>query len=147
MIRITLLAPLLGLTAFGGYYRHWDVAHTAQTYVDPRDPLAAYAHRDGQADAERDLARGERRLLTYGEPVAWQTEYSGMLARVYRIELKSLAAGDVNTVTKDYVRAYNSVMLCDISRAFGAHSLTDTKDLAQQLHTVNVRIQTYVPPY
>ena len=146
MIRITLLAPLLGLAVFGGYYRHWDVAHTAPTYLDPRDPFAVYAHRDGGADAGRDLTRGERRLLTYGEPVAWQTEYSGMLARIYRIELKSLADGDVNAVTKNYARAYNDVMARDITAAFGAHALSDTQQLAQQLHAVNVRIQTYVPP-
>jgi hypothetical protein len=146
MIRITLLAPLLGMTAFGGYYRHWDTAHDARNRLDPHDPFAVYAQRDGGADAERDLARGERRLLTYGEPIAWQNEYSGMLNRIYHIELKPIAEGEVNAAAKNYTRAYNGIMQRDIAHTFGPAALPAAREMAQQLHGVNERVRNYVPP-
>jgi hypothetical protein len=90
MKRITLLIPFLGLTAFGGYYNHWDSGQRIRNALDAQDPLGIYARRSGEDDAGRDLAQGRRQLLTHGEPVEWQKEYNGLLNRIYRVEVVSL---------------------------------------------------------
>jgi len=118
MKRITLLIPFLGLTAFGSYYHQWDTGQRARNLVDAKDPLATYAHRSGHDDATRDLARGRRRLLTHGEPAAWQQEYSGLLNRIYRIEVESLASGPVGESLEHYTTDYNAVMRRELAGVF-----------------------------
>lgn len=146
MKRIILLIPLLGLTAFGGYYRHWDSELKSRLAVDARDPLARYARRDGGADAAEDIARGHRRLLTCGEPAAAEKEYHGLLNRIYRIEVESLTAAPPAAFLERYAADYNAVMTREIAATYGPDVLRHTQTMAERAHVLNVRIAQYTPP-
>lgn len=146
MKRITLLIPFLALSAFGGYYRHWDATLRARLEREASDPLSIYSHRDGHADAERDLAQGRRRLFIVGETPAWQKEYTGLLNRIYRVETETLPTGPAALSVARYATDYNAVVRRELNGVLGPEALRETEAMAERLHTLNVRIARYVPP-
>lgn len=145
MKRTLLLIPCLGLSAFGGYYQHWNTAYTTRLENIARDPLISYNYRDGRAEAEADLASGKKRLLTYGNQPAEAAEYRDVLERVYRVRHESVTA-DPTLEVKRYVAAYNAVMERSIMATFGPNTLAEAQAMARRRHGLNQRIANYVPP-
>ena len=145
MKRTLFLIPFLGLTAFGGYYHHWNAEHTARIENIARDPLTIYNHRDGRADAEADLVHGKLRLLMHGTPPADLREYRGLLEHVYRVRLEFITE-DPTLEVKRYTAAYNEIMERHIAAIFGPETLAETRALAQRRHMLTERIATYVSP-
>ena len=110
MKRITLLLPFLALTAFAGYYRHWEVRHTAAMREGPTTPYDAYRYRDGHQEAVADLARGRLRVVGYGLPARWRPEYREVLLRDAGIEYRAIAGCVVTDGILKYAATYNEVM-------------------------------------
>ena len=133
MKRIYLLFPLLGLTAFAGYYRHWDVQHTAaresaREYYDP------YAYRDGHQEAVADIAHGKLGVVSYGLPAHWVPEYREVLQRDYGIEYRAIAGCVVSDGILKYAAAYNKVMEARIIAQYGAHVFDDAERKSEALY-------------
>jgi hypothetical protein len=145
MKRTLLVVPFLGLSAFGGYYHHWNSEYVARIETIAREPLAVYNYRDGRSDAEADLAHGKRRLFIHGNPPADLREYSGLLERIYRVQVESITH-DPTLEVKRYAAAYNAVMEQDIAATFGSDALAATRSLAQRRHELQERIAAYVSP-
>lgn len=145
MKRTLLLIPCLGLSAFGGYFHHWNAAYVARQEDIASRPLAIYNHRDGRLDAEADLARDRLRLLTYGAQPAETREHRDLLGRIYRVELETIT-DDPTLEVKRYAAAYNAVMLRHLRATFGTGALDGVRELARRRHALNERIAAYVPP-
>lgn len=145
MKRALLLVPCLGLTAFGGYFHHWNTAYTTRLEDIASRPLAIYNYRDGRIDAEADLARDHLRLLTYGWMPPEMPEYQDLLNRIYRLQIESITDNPTLEV-KRYAADYNAVMRRHIIATFGPHALADARELARRRHALNGRIASYVPP-
>lgn len=109
-----LLVPLLGVSAFAGYYRHWNATEQRAAidckYPRREEPFGEYRHRNARRDAEDDFARGHPRILTYGLPAPWTREYGEILQRDYGVELETVAGCVVSAPLVDYVAAYNQTI-------------------------------------
>lgn len=145
MKRTLLVIPFLGLSAFGGYYHHWNSEYVARIDEIAREPLAIYNYRDGRTDAEADLAQGKRRLFVHGSPPPDQREYSGLLEQIYRVKVESITLNPTLEV-KRYAAAYNAIMEQDLAATFGPETLATTRALAQRRHALKERIDAYVSP-
>jgi hypothetical protein len=145
MKRTLLVIPFLGLSAFGGYYHHWNNEYVARIEEVTREPLAVYNYRDGHTDAKADLAQGKRRLFIHGISSSDQREYSALLEQIYRVQVESITENPTLEV-KRYAAAYNAIMEQDIAVSFGPDSLAAARDLAQRRHALKERIDAYVSP-
>jgi hypothetical protein len=145
MKRTLLVIPFLGLSAFGGYYHHWNSGYVARIEEIAREPLAMYNYRDGRTDAVADLAQGKRRLFIHGTPPPDQREYSGLLEQIYRVKVESITQ-DPTLEVKRYAAAYNAVMEQDFAATFGPDALAEARILAQRRHELQEHIAAYVSP-
>ncbi|HHH30102.1 MAG TPA: hypothetical protein ENK57_17400 [Polyangiaceae bacterium] len=97
----------------------------------PEIPVAGSdAYLRGRADAERDLAAGRWRLLTYGYPAASRSLYREALLRD-GIELEAVAGCVVTKELMEHVRGYNEVMEAAIARLLGPGYLAARRQAAQ----------------
>jgi len=142
---ILLVVPFLGLSVFGGYYRHWNAEFTSRLDSIAHDPLAIYHSRDGGTDAKADLARGKRRLLLNGSTPSYQPEFSGLLDRIYQMQVQFVTPNPTPEVMR-YAAAYNAVMEQDLAVTFGPDSLNQARALAEDRHALNERNAAYVSP-
>ena len=140
---ILLAVPFLGLSVFGGYYRHWNAEFTSRLDSIAHDPLAIYRFRDGQADAKADLAHGKRRLLLNGSTPSYQPELSGLLDRIYQVQVKFVTPHPTPELQR-YAAAYNTVMEQDLAATYGTDSLNQARALAEDRHALNERNAAYV---
>ena len=121
MKRVYWLIPCLGVTAFAGYYRHWQKEqdfireHSIQTDRDE------YFHRDGQKDAEAAWTQGRRQILTWGLPAPQIYEYAEILQRDYGVERRAIAGCVVSDSLIKYAAAYNEVMGRHLNAVYGKH--------------------------
>lgn len=102
-----LIAPLVSLVLFGGYYVYWKTQAPGPRAVraQPADP---YAGRDGKKEAEADLAAGRLVLIESGPPVSWDRERIEIARTQYGVELRRLDA--TTEAAARYVDAFNRVM-------------------------------------
>jgi hypothetical protein len=133
MKRIYLLFPLLALTAFAGYYRHWKVRQEAAA-EPPLRRFDPYHYNDGHQEAVADLARGRLRVVSYGLPVHWTAEYREILLRDYHIEHQAIAGCVVTDSLLKYAAAYNAVMEERIHALHGEHVFDDAAAKAEALY-------------
>lgn len=84
----------------------------------------------GRAEAERDLAAGRWRLLTYGYPAPSRELYAQALRRD-GIELEAVAGCVVTEPIREHTRGYNEVMRDAIGRLLGAHYLESRAQAAR----------------
>lgn len=121
MRRLYVIAPLLCLSAFAGYYLYWK--GTIDAPITCKIPLAALTwpgeHSDGARDAEDALRRGNHILLTYGLPAGSIEEYRAVLHDDYGVTLRTAAGCVVDDHLVRYVNAYNAVMRRDLEQRFG----------------------------
>ena len=138
MKRLLIVIPLLGVTAFAGYYHYWNSIHHGES-IPCRLPRAAgvddeYRHRNGKRDAASDIARGHPRILTYGLPVHWIGEYGEILKRNYGVELEAVAGCVVSTPLTDYVAAYNKTMEAHLISLHGPDLFDKASAEAEKLY-------------
>ena len=133
MKRIYLLFPLLGLTAFAGYYRYWEVQHTAMVDCS-RESYDPYQYRDGHQEAVADIAHGKLRVVSYGLPAHWVPEYREVLQQDYGIEYHAIAGCIVTDGILKYAAAYNEVMESRITSLHGPHVFDDAETKAGALY-------------
>ncbi len=119
--RLTVIVPLLGLTAFAGYYAYWDSHHGRDIAVNGR-AISRWVgvHGDGARDAEAALRRGAHVLLTYGYPADFAGDYHAVLFEDYGVVTRTIAGCVVDDDLVRYARAYNAVMRRDLEQRFGS---------------------------
>lgn len=102
-----LIAPLVSLVFFGGYYVYWKTQSPGPRTVraQPADP---YAGRDGKKEAEADLAAGRLALVETGPQVGWERERIEIARTRYGVELRRIDA--TTEAAARYVDAFNRVM-------------------------------------
>lgn len=113
MKKLVFIIPLLGVSAFAGYYHYWNIAQQEMVSRRPRcigEVQDRHLHRNARRDAEDDFARGHPRILTYGLPVHWINEYREVLARDYGVKLETVAGCVVSDPLVDYVDTYNETI-------------------------------------
>jgi hypothetical protein len=86
----------------------------------------------GQMAARFDVWRGHYRVLAYGLPVAWRSEYAGLLQERYGIELHPVAGCVVSEALISYVRNYNKVSAAAANRKFGHDVLKECEEAASK---------------
>ncbi len=135
MKRIYFILPCLALTAFAGYFRHWETGFDARkTGYAKDDFLDPYRHRDGRKDAEADIAHGKLRIVSYGLPVHWAPEYREIMQRDYGVEVDSIAGCVVSGDLVKYAAAYNEVMQARILARHGKQVFDDAVAKAEALY-------------
>jgi hypothetical protein len=102
-----LIAPLITLGAFVGYYFYWkSQSHPTQQVV--AKVVDEYAVRDGKAEAEAELAGGRLAFLETGPKVSWDAERRAIARTKYGIELRHLEGSTESFVR--YIESFNRVM-------------------------------------
>ncbi len=103
-----LIAPLLGLVLFGGYYAYWKSRAPAQrpSQALPADP---YVGRDGRKAAEAELGAGRLVLFESGAQVSWDAERIEIARTKYGVELRRLPDATTEAGAR-YLDAFNRVM-------------------------------------
>jgi hypothetical protein len=133
MKRTYLIFPLLALTAFAGYYRYWKVQQE-RVWECSREFYDPYRYRDGHQEAVADLARGRLRVVSYGLPAHWSSEYREILLRDYRIEYQAIAGCVITQGISEYAAAYNDVMERRIATLYGPHVFDDAAAKSDTLY-------------
>ena len=118
-----LVAPLIGIIAFVGYYFYWKSHPQPSRHVESRS-IDAYAARDGKQEAQSALAADKLVLIESGPAVGWDAERREIARTKYGVELRRLE--DVSTEGfARYVDAFNRVMRPQILARHG-RSFFDT---------------------
>ncbi len=73
----------------------------------------------GKAEAQRDVAQGKLRLLGYGLPAPWASEFNRILKDRYGIEHVYVAGCVVTDEIIQHTNAYNAVSMEAAKRKFG----------------------------
>ena len=103
-----LIAPLIAMAAFAGYYVYWQSQPQARQPVVSRnaDP---YATRDGRKDAESLLAAEKLALIESGPAVSWDAERREIARTKYGVELRRLEDLSTEGFAR-YVDSFNRIM-------------------------------------
>lgn len=103
-----LIAPLIGMAAFVGYYFYWKSQPQTPRHVESR-VVDEYAGRDGKKEAESLLTAEKLVLIESGPAVSWDAERREIARSKYDVELRRL--DDLSTEGfARYVDAFNRVM-------------------------------------
>jgi hypothetical protein len=73
----------------------------------------------GLMAANFDVRRGHYKILVYGLPVAWRSEYVRLLKERYGIETQTVALCIVSEALRSYSDNYNAVSTSAANRKFG----------------------------
>jgi hypothetical protein len=73
----------------------------------------------GGAAARIDLSRGRYKVLTYGLPVPWFSEYARLLRERYGIRVQAVAGCIVSEPLIRYVESYNRLVEEAAAKKFG----------------------------
>ena len=103
-----LIAPLIGMAAFVGYYFYWK-SQPPVTRPTAAQTADGYAQRDGKKEAESLLAAGKLALIESGAAVGWDAERREIAQTKYGVELRRLDAPATEGFAK-YSDAFNRVM-------------------------------------
>ncbi len=103
-----LIAPLIGMAMFVGYYFHWK---SQQQAAPPPASRAAdpFATRDGRKEALSLLADGKLALIESGPAVGWDAERREIALRKYHVELRRMEEHATEGFAR-YVDAFNRMM-------------------------------------
>ena len=106
------------------------VATLDEVEVTAPDVEQSEASWHGRAHAERDLAAGRWRLMTYGCPEAYRELYAETLRRG-GIELEAVAGCVVRIDLVEYASGYNQVMEAAIGRLLGPNYLSSRRQACE----------------
>jgi hypothetical protein len=126
-----LIAPLITMAAFAGYYAYWKSQPHPTQPVESR-PADPYATRDGKAEAEALIASGKLVFLESGPGVSWDAERREIARTKYGIELRRVEGATEGFVR--YLEAFNRVMRPQISSRFGRGFFNTLHEEAIALH-------------
>ena len=87
-----------------------------------------------EAEAWRDIVRGDYELRTFGYPAAWREQYARLLADRYGVMLVPVAGCVVTPELVRGVEAYNDVMEAEIERLYGSDALANAARDARAMH-------------
>jgi len=73
----------------------------------------------GRMAARFDARQGHYKILAYGLPPIWTSEYAQLLKKKYGIEMRTVALCIVSETLRSYVDSYNSVSAAAANRKFG----------------------------
>lgn len=111
-----LIAPLITMAAFAGYYVYWKSRPHPSQQVESR-PADAYAGRDGKAEAESLIASGQLVFLESGPGVSWDAERREIARTKYGVELRHVEGTTEGFVR--YLESFNRVMRPQITGRYG----------------------------
>lgn len=87
----------------------------------------------GRLAARRDVGHGNVKLLTYGLPVRWMPDYSGLLEGRYGVKVQPVAGCVVTDSLVAYVDAYDRVSTAAANRKFGHDIFAEASRDAERL--------------
>jgi hypothetical protein len=86
----------------------------------------------GWTQARFDLARGHYKVLGYGLPTQWRSDYVSILGSRYGVQFRPVTGCVVSQGTLDYVEAYDNVSVAAINRRFGRDIIKEAEDEAEK---------------
>ena len=126
-----MLLILCGFMTLGPLPGHAGVKDP-DVYLD--GPGASYKGRDGAAEAKKDIASGNPRLMTYGLPAPSMEEFSVLLYAKLGISCHMIAGCVVTDDLIKYARDYNGVITKYAEKKFGAGIISKIMEEASQLY-------------
>jgi hypothetical protein len=69
--------------------------------------------------ARYDVGHGHYRILAYGLPPGWRSEYARLLKERYGIEMRTVALCIVSETLRSYVDSYDEVSAAAANHKFG----------------------------
>lgn len=103
-----LIAPIIFMAAFVGYYFYWKSQPQAPRQIESKR-VDEYASRDGRKEAEALLAAEKLVLIESGPRVSWDEERREIALSKYGVELRRLDDLATEGFAR-YVDAFNRVM-------------------------------------
>jgi hypothetical protein len=86
-----------------------------------------FAHLRGRLTAQRDVAHGKYRILTYGLATLDRGEYARLLQSRYGIEIYAFAGCIVYPSQVDYASGYNEVVEASLQQRFKRDVLAEAR--------------------
>ena len=107
-----LIAPLIGMAAFVGYYFYAKSQPPTPSRMESK-VVDEYAGRDGKKEAESLLATEKLVLIESGPAVSWDAERREIARTKYGVELRRVEGISTEGFAR-YVDAFNRVMRSQI---------------------------------
>ena len=83
--------------------------------------------RRGRTDAKADVQRGKLAIETAGMPAPWVETYARLMQKRYAVELRTVGTCMIADDDAEHCRAYNEVMIAEISRRYGSDVFEKTE--------------------
>lgn len=129
-----LIAPLIGMAVFVGYYFYWKSQPQQPRQTESR-VVDGYASRDGKKEAEGLLADDKLAFIESGPAVSWDAERREIAASKYGVELRRIDGVATEGFAR-YVDSFNRVMRLQILARHGRGFFDALHKEAIALHEV-----------
>lgn len=86
----------------------------------------------GRMAARYDVGHGHYRILAYGLPPGWRSEYARLLKEEYGIEMRTVALCIVSETLRSYVDSYDEVSTAAANHKFGHDVFNECAEAARK---------------
>lgn len=86
----------------------------------------------GRMAARYDVGHGHYKLLAYGLPLGWRSEYARLLKEQYGIEMRTVALCIVSETLRSYVDSYDEFSAAAANRKFGHDVFNECAEAARK---------------
>ncbi len=97
------------------------------------------SHRNGKADANKNIAAGHLYLKAYGLPHPATEQYAALLQKDLHITYQQVGGCMVDQALAKYVAEYNKVVLDYIAKKHGPNAITDIWNKAKDEYDAKVK--------
>ncbi len=102
-------------------------------------------HAQGQADAQRDLERGEMIFKTAGRQACWAAQWNRILQERYGVKLVWGVGCTGSEDEFDYIRGYNEIASQAIMQRYGSDIVKATNEEAMKVYEVESANESQEP--
>ncbi len=127
-----IIVPTALVVAFGTCYAIWRSRARERAKAARRQSIDSltggqYRSRDGQKEAEADIAKGLLKLKACGLPSAGNSEWREVLKERFGVEVERIAGCGVSDPLLAYAEAYNVTVEHYLAVKYGATALEEAQ--------------------